>query len=147
MDKRVFISLFFLISIPFAAHAINSGISANNYTFHDANSIINSTEQYIHQINESGYLFINPDLSSAYSYLDKAKAIAHYSPVAAISYANQAEDSAASAYAYIRSFYEYALLGITVFTLAMAVLLYRFMKPVNTPKDIKRRKSAKKKTR
>lgn len=140
MNKKVF-SLFLLIFIAFTAHAINSSISANNYTFQDANSIINSTEQYIHQINESGYLFINPNLSSAYGYLDKAKAIVHYSPVTAIAYANQAEDSATSTYAYIRSFYGYALLGVTLFTIAMAILLYKFMKPVNRESKEKTRKS------
>jgi hypothetical protein len=146
----------FSIALSMAYASPGSYVGSQNYTVAYANSTINSTANYIETINQSGYLLFYPNLSKAYSYLEKARSIYTKSPSAAVAYANQAEASAREQYATIGQYRLYSLVAAAIFTIAMGAILYLFMIPVRktvkkssstTPARISQKKPTRKKTK
>ena len=118
----------FILGMVYASSS--TSIGSQNYTVAYANSTINSTANYIETINQSGYLIFYPNLSKAYSYLEKARGIYTKSPSAAVAYADQAEASAREQYAAMAQYKLYSFAAAAIFTLATGAILYLFMIPV-----------------
>ncbi len=124
-------SLVLIILAFVAGLASAQQVSNSNYTVQQANATISQVTQYVNTVNESGYLIFEPNLSAAYRYLNKAISIYNMSPNTAVIYADNAYASAHQEYISI-SYYRTASLPIMIaFTVAMTILLYRFMVPVS----------------
>ena len=104
-----------------------STISTQNYNSAQARTAINQSIAYINGINESGFLFLNPNLTQAYTYLNRSEESYNSSPAAAIGYAHQAELSANAALGKIEYYRPYALLGIVIFSMISGMILYLLM--------------------
>ena len=115
----------FLFLLNFALGA--SILSTQNYNSTQAKDAINQSISYINGINESGFLFFNPNLTQAYAYLNRSEESYNSSPTVAIGYANQAELSANSALEKIDYYRPYALVGIVIFSMILGMILYLLM--------------------
>ncbi len=118
----IFISLIFLFSFSGA-----ETVSVQSYSSAQARTIINQSIAYLNNINESGYLFFNPNLAQAYTYLNRSIELENSSPNTAIAYAYQAENSANTAFGRIDAYREYALVGVVAFTIIFGLFLYRLV--------------------
>ncbi len=127
----------FSIVISTAYASSSTSVGSQNYTVAYANSTINSTANYIETINQSGYLLFYPNLSKAYSYLEKARGIYTKSPSAAVVYTDQAEAYAREQYAIMAQYKFYSFIAAAIFTLVMGAILYLFMIPVKKKGSIK----------
>lgn len=110
----------FFIFLSFSA----SVITTQNYTTTQVKTIINQSIAYINNINESGFLFFNPNLTKAYLYLNESFSSYNTSPNLAVAYAELAESSASNSLAVINNYRAYALVGSTAFTLIFGLWLY-----------------------
>ncbi len=115
----------FLFLLIFAVGA--STISTQNYNSTQARTAINQSIAYINSINESGFLFFNPNLTQAYVYLNRSEQSYNSSPAAAVGYAHQAELSANTALGKIDYYRPYALVGIVIFSMIFGMILYLLM--------------------
>ncbi|MGC8479854.1 MAG: hypothetical protein ACP5M9_04300 [Candidatus Micrarchaeia archaeon] len=125
-----FIFLFLLISVFFINYSngiFTSSIRFQSYNISQAKAIINQTETYLYNINQSGYLFINPNLTQAYTYMNRSQEALNYSPNISVAYAKEAESSANVALGKIDLFREYALIIVAFSTLIIGLLLYILM--------------------
>ncbi|MEM0149667.1 MAG: hypothetical protein QXW10_02105 [Candidatus Micrarchaeaceae archaeon] len=114
------------------------GLGAQNYSTANANSVIERAISYVNMINQSGYLIFSANLTSAYSYIDDAKKVVNASPELAVAYANDAIAAAKAAYSKIGAYRFYSLGIVGVFTLAMGIILYKYMKPKNNKAEWRR---------
>lgn len=124
----IILVLLFILAAPFSVFAQSLG--PQNYTYARANTTLSNATAYLSRINDSGYLVFTPNLRQAYSYLGTAKLLLNKSPQGSVLYSNLAVKSARRAYGNIESYRETSILGALVFTIAMGLILYRFMVPV-----------------
>jgi len=115
-----------VLLLAFAAQAQGT----QHYTVAQANETLSNATAYVNIVNESGYLVFWPNLTQAYSYLNKSRTSLNGSPDSAVMYAGLAAGSAKASYERIGAYREDATLAALAFTVVMAVMLYRFMKPV-----------------
>lgn len=121
---------FFIALVP--SIAFSSSIGAQNYSSAQANLTISSVSSYLRMVNSSSYLIFQPNLTAAYAYLNRSQALANTSPNQAVVYANLALESGKAEYSRT-SYHRVASIPIMLaFTCAIALLLYRFMRPVNS---------------
>ena len=120
--------LLFFFAATLSLHA--ESFAQPNYTKAQAAAVVNNALAYVNATNESSYLIFSPNLTAAYSDLGKAESIENTSPSSAVFYAQAAVGSASEAYKKIGVYREDSLAVITLFSIAMAVVLYRFMRPV-----------------
>lgn len=113
-----FFLLFFSLSLIYGAT-----IKAQNYNSTQALNIINQSISYINTINESGYLFFNPNLTQAYVYINRSEENYNSSPNTAVAFAYRAQDSAKEALGVIDEYRTYAFAGISAFSLLFGLLL------------------------
>ena len=131
--NRYLLLPFFLFSLASGlAHA--SQLSHSNYTQAQANAIIRNATNYINEVNDSGYLVFYPNLTQAYSYLNKSYALYPSSPSGAVYYATLASASAQGQYGRISYYRSASLITVLVLTVVVAALLYLFMRPVKLKK-------------
>ncbi|MGC8662421.1 MAG: hypothetical protein ACP5RT_01390 [Candidatus Micrarchaeia archaeon] len=110
-----------------------------NYTPAQANATINSTISYLNKVNESGYLIFYPDLSQAYVYVNNASKLYLTSPNTAVAYALKARKIATIELEKLSSYKLISFVLSLIFTIAMFLLLYIYMKPVKTVKRAKQK--------
>ena len=127
-------SFFVLASVLLLA---GSQLYNQNYTVQQANFSLAQAESYISSVNQSSYLVFSPNLSTAYSYLNRAQELQNSSPTLAVSYAQLATTQASIAYGQISSYKRYAALITLFLTAWVGALLYVLMKP--SAKSDKRR--------
>ncbi len=113
--------------------------SPANATAANATMALNSSYAYVNYINQSGYLIFTPNLTAAYSYLNKSASTLSVSPEEAEQYAALARQSAMEQYARISFYRYYSIAIVLVYTIIMAVVLYLFMQPIRTKKKGLRR--------
>ena len=137
---RAGIAFIFAITIASLLPAVvNASLfSQANYTSGSANLTINQTAQYISAINQSGYLVFYPNLTQAYSYLNRSIGLERTAPSSAVMYANMARDSAASEYARISTYKQDSLIVLIVYTAITALILRMYMKPIGKTSAKKR---------
>lgn len=125
--------LLLAICAPFPrVHAARIDIA--NYTMAQANLSINEAEAYINKVNQSSFLIFHPNLSAAYGYLRDARyAAANDSFGSAVIYSEEAQMAASDAYLKMIPYRAEAFVGIVAFTVAVGLVLYRFMTPVRLP--------------
>lgn len=128
MRLKIALLLLFLFGATATGYAYS--INSTNYTRAYANASIANATSYINKINESSYLIFTPDLRQAYSYLNKSELLMNTSPSTSIFYSELAVSSARMAYQKIGAYREVGALFISLFTIAVAAVLYRFMQPV-----------------
>lgn len=121
-------ALLLISAAPLPLHA--QSIKGQNYTRAEANLTLSNASAYVSMINQSSYIFSSPDLKQAYSYLNEAELLLNKSPGSSVLYSNLAVSSARSAYKDIGAYRQISELGALVFTIVMALLLYRFMRPL-----------------
>lgn len=92
-----------LLAIALIAASVGAQQLGANYTVTGANATISSALAYVNMVNQSGYLVFFPNLTQAYSYLQKAQGVYNSSPAAAVFYANKAVASAQAQYQSLRS--------------------------------------------
>ena len=95
----------------------------------EANSIINNATAYVNTVNQSGYLIFYPNLTKAYSYLNKSEQVYKSDPNAAVRDANLAMDSAKSQYERISAYRSTSFIVMAIATVVSFVLVYVTMKP------------------
>jgi hypothetical protein len=105
-------------------------IVAQSYNSVQANATLVNATAYVKSINQSAYLLFYPNLSESYKYLGMARSTSQNSPSYSIYYSGLAVSSANASYSMVNSYRYLSLLAVTIFTIAMAILLYKFMKPV-----------------
>jgi hypothetical protein len=133
-SRSLIIALTLITTFVFFNSASAQNVTIPVYNSTTANETINSTINYVNTINMSGYLIFSPNLTQAYSYLNKSISIEKTSPTSAVAYANLASKSAYYAYQQIESYRQVSLGGATLFTLAIALILRSQMKPVKPAK-------------
>ena len=107
-----------------------ASINSTSYNYTSANQMVNNATNYVNTLNMSGYLVFYPNLTQAYSYLNKSYLVLNSSPNSAVQYANLASSSAYFAYLRTESYRQISLAAVVIFTLAIAVLLRFQMTPV-----------------
>ncbi|MDE1851900.1 MAG: hypothetical protein KGH69_04410 [Candidatus Micrarchaeota archaeon] len=123
-----------LLSALIPQLAFSETISAQNYSSAQANLTISNVSSYITMVNSSAYLIFQPNMTVAYSYLNKSKSIVVTSPNQAVVYANLALGAGKAEYSRISYYRTISIPIMVAFTCAIALLLYRFMRPVNSRK-------------
>lgn len=128
MHKQIaFVLIIFLVSgVAYAQGQITNP----NYTTQHANATVENVTSYIEIVNESGYLFFEPNLTAANMYLTKAQGNITSNPYLAVTYANKAYNLTEQQYTTTQSHKSESLPIIAVFTIAMLILLYKFMIPI-----------------
>ncbi|MEM0200923.1 MAG: hypothetical protein QXD23_00785 [Candidatus Micrarchaeaceae archaeon] len=119
-----FIFSFLILSLVFSNLTF---ITNQSYNKTQAQLIINQSNSYIESVNQSGYLFFNPNLTQAYAYINRAEQTLNSSPDVSVSYAYSAQSSASIALDNIRKYGQYAFAGIFIITVFFGVLLYLLM--------------------
>ncbi|MDE1823107.1 MAG: hypothetical protein KGI00_01355 [Candidatus Micrarchaeota archaeon] len=130
MPLRGWSLILFITLIPSAAFA--ESIGAQHYSPAQANAIISNVSSYLRMVNSSAYLVFEPNLTLAYSYLNKSEAISGVAPDQAVSYADKAFEAGKAEYLKISYFRTLSVPVMVAFTCAIALLLYRYMRPVNS---------------
>jgi len=130
----VFAMALLAIALHYAAPALAQQpfptIGSGNYTSSAAKTFIASAYNYVNAINQSGYLIFMPNLTLSYKYLDDAESMYNSSPGTAVIYASKAISAARLSYQRISYYKAYSLVVLTVFTVAVGIILYRLMKPI-----------------
>lgn len=108
-----------------------------NYSLMQANTTISQVLDYIQRVNESSYLIFNPNLTTAYAYMDNASKIYQKSPGQAIQYAYLAKASAEAQYAAISMYKQDSLIVMLFFTAIFAAILYFYARP-QKPKPVRK---------
>ena len=73
-----------LLSLALASAGVLAQQAASGFSAGYANATMARVSAYVESVNESGYLIFYPNLTQAYSYLDKAQAAYNKSPEAAV---------------------------------------------------------------
>ncbi len=128
MWKTLAFLLLFFFAASLSLHA--ESLAQPNYTKAQTAAVVTNALSYVNETNQSSYLIFSPNLTAAYSYLNKAESLENTSPNGSVFYAQEAVSSASEAYKKIGVYREDSLIAITLFSIAMAVVLYRFMRPV-----------------
>ncbi|MGC8586560.1 MAG: hypothetical protein ACP5K5_03400 [Candidatus Micrarchaeia archaeon] len=110
-----------------------------NTTTYNISTEINMTERYINMVNKSAYIIFYPNLTSAYSYLEKAKNISRSDPAYASELLYDARRSAGEQLASIYRYRNESVLALSVVAVILAIALYWYMRPVTKAKKAKRR--------
>ena len=137
MDRVPFLFLSFILF--YSVYSVSA--ASPGYAMVAANQSIKNATAYLQTVNESGYLvFYPPNLSAAYSYLNRSEAAySNKSPALAVEYADKAISSAKNSYSQIGYYRTASIIVMLVFTAIVGLLLYRRMKPVRIA-GTKRRK-------
>ena len=122
-----------LIFYSISAHAQNSSVANSNLT-----SAINSTEQFIEKVNQSGYLIFYPNLTKAYSDLNVAKNQATVNPAFSYQLLAEAKNSAQSQENSIYQYKTDSLYVLMVITISLIIVLYVLMKPIKVAKKARK---------
>lgn len=101
---------------------------------------INYTSSFISAVNGSGYLIFQPNLTLAYSYLEKAKNVSSGDPAAAYAYLNKALEAARMQQGAMARYKGDAFTILLVLMVISAFFLYWFSKPVSRPPRKKSRR-------
>ncbi|MGC8647628.1 MAG: hypothetical protein ACP5SA_02285 [Candidatus Micrarchaeia archaeon] len=110
-----------------------------NATTYNISAEINMTERYINMVNKSAYIIFYPNLTSAYSYLEKAENISRSDPAYASELLYDARRSAGEQLASIYRYRNESVLALSVVAVILAIALYWYMRPVTKAKKAKRR--------
>ena len=137
MARHLFFLLFVFSAVLPLAFAASLGPAANSVS--EANALLSNATAYIGTINQSTYLIFAPNLGKSYSYLSKAGEYLNSSPQDSMLYSDLAVKSARQAYGNIIAYRNYAFLGCLVFTIAVGLLLLKFMKPLRIERKRRRR--------
>jgi hypothetical protein len=124
------LAILIFLSISLAALAAQSQVSQAQYTQQQANSIINNVTAYVSMVNQTGYLVFEPNLTAAYEYLNLSEGNLTTNPDLAVRYAYSAYASAQLQYEYAKRYESAEFPIVVLFTIAMLILLYKFMQPV-----------------
>lgn len=133
MRNKIGIILILLSIIPIA-FAQSSIINGTSYTSAYANQTINQTISYITAVNQSAYLIFYPNLTAAYSYINKAQKLSVSSPDGAVSYANLAYSSAQSQYEQLGAYRTESLIAMLFVAAVFLIWTYSIMKRVRQGK-------------
>lgn len=125
IPQAAFILLLLALTIPLgrASSGSLSGMSLPAAT--------NYTSGFISGVNGSGYLVFQPNLTSAYSYLEKAKNVSYGDPAAAYAYLNKALEAAHAQQGVLARYKDGSFAVLLVLTAVSAFFLYWFSKPIS----------------
>lgn len=119
--------LLFAVAAMLALFSINTLAAANTA---EANANFTSALSYVNYVNQSGYLVFSPNLTAAYSDLNRSAGLLNSSPARSINYSQAARQIATKQFSRINSYKAYSIAAVAAFTLIMAALLLFYMKPL-----------------
>ncbi len=135
--------LAFALALAYASAVFLGFASAQaqpqNATTYNISAEINMTESYINMVNKSAYIIFYPNLTSAYSYLEKAKNISRSDPAYASELLYNARKSAGEQLASIYRYRNESVLALSVVAVILAIALYWYMRPTTKVKKAKKR--------
>ena len=115
--------------------ASGAAVGTPSYTAKQANQIIANETAYVSLVNESGFLLFSPNLTQAYSYINRSAEAYNKSPSEAVHYALMAGASAKDAYSRISTNKAYYALIMAVMAGMSGFLLYIYARKVQYPKN------------
>ncbi|MGC8670112.1 MAG: hypothetical protein ACP5TL_03105 [Candidatus Micrarchaeia archaeon] len=103
------------------------------------NSSINSTKEFITLVNQSAYLIFYPNLTAAYSYLNKAENMSTKDPQNASSLLAKARSNAEEQLNTIYKYRTDSVVLLSIIGIILAFLIYFYMRPLKTKRNIRKR--------
>ncbi|MGC8676431.1 MAG: hypothetical protein ACP5T3_02870 [Candidatus Micrarchaeia archaeon] len=135
MRRQLAVAFVFVLVLALGRIVRGQALNATTINSSSANATIAKAAAYVYKINESTYLIFQPNLTTAYKYLDKARKALNESPYLAATYAQYAVVSANRAYNKLNAYRDASAVVMLIITAAIAAALYHVMKRPNAKRE------------